>query len=70
MNYLPCIPGVSGVPLSYVIREKEIADGDKDYDSFNEEAIACCQLSGPTFQADARKVHQLIKSCLQTESDG
>ena len=68
MNYLSCIPGVSGVPLSYVIREKETPEGGEDYGSFNEQAIACCQLSGPTFQADARKVHQLIKSFLQTET--
>jgi hypothetical protein len=66
-NYLSCIPGVSGVPLSYVIREKENPEED-DFGSFNEQAIACCKLSGPTFQADARKVHQLIKSYLQTET--
>ena len=68
-NYLSCIIGVSGVPLSYVIREKETPDaGAAEYNSFNEQAIACCPLTGPTFQADARKVHQLIKSFLQTES--
>jgi hypothetical protein len=67
-NYLSTIPGVSGVPLSYVIREKEVPEPGKEYGSFNEQAIACAPLEGPTFQADARKVHQLIKSFLQTET--
>ena len=39
-----------------------------DYPSFNERAIACAPLTGPNFQADARKVHQLLKSFLQTET--
>jgi hypothetical protein len=68
VNYLSTIPGVSGVPLSYVVREKEIPDVGMEYGSFNEQAIACAPLVGPTFQADARKVHQLIKSFLQTET--
>lgn len=68
MNYLSTIPGVNGVPLSYVVREKEVADPSVEYGSFNERSIACAPLTGPTFQADARKVHQLIKSFLQTES--
>jgi hypothetical protein len=63
-TYLSTIPGVSGVPLSYVIREKEQPDPGTEYGSFNEQAIACAPLDGPTFQADARKVHQLIKSFL------
>ena len=68
VNYLSTIPGVSGVPLSYVVREKETGEPGMEYSSFNERAIACAPLTGPTFQADARKVHQLIKSFLQTET--
>ena len=68
MNYLSTIPGVSGVPLSYVVRERDVAEADAQYESFNERAIACAPLIGATFQADARKVHQLLKSFLQTES--
>jgi hypothetical protein len=68
VNYLSTIPGVSGVPLSYVVRDKETPDGTVEYSSFNEQAIACAPLAGPTYQADARKVHQLIKSFLQTET--
>ena len=68
INYLSTIPGVNGVPLSYIVREKEQPEPDADYGSFNEQAIACAPLEGPTFQADGRKVHQLIKSFLQTET--
>ena len=68
VNYLSTIPGVNGVPLSYVVREKEDPDLSGVFDSFNERAIACSPLVGAVFQADARKVHQLIKSFLQTET--
>ncbi len=68
VNYLSTIPGVTGVPLSYVVREKEEPDVDGMFESFNERAIACSPLNGASFQADARKVHQLIKSFLQTET--
>ena len=61
-------PGVTGVPLSYVVRENEAPERDGTFESFNERAIACSPLSGACFQADARKVHQLLKSFLQTES--
>jgi hypothetical protein len=68
VNYLYTIPGVSGVPLSYVVRELEAPDGTVEYSSFNEKAIACATISGPTYQTDACKVHQLIKSFVQTET--
>ena len=68
INYLSTIPGVSGVPLSYVIRLQATPDANDVYQSFNEEAIACSPLTGATYQADARKVHQLLKRFLQSES--
>jgi hypothetical protein len=67
-NYLSTIPGMNGMPLSYVIREVKLPDCTVNNPSFNERAIACAPLSGPNFQADARKVHQLLKSFLQTET--
>lgn len=67
-NYLSTIQGVNGVPLSYVVREVDNPADDAEYESFNEQAIACTPLTGPAFQADSRKVHQLIKSFLQTET--
>jgi hypothetical protein len=68
VNYLSTIPGVNGVPLSYVVRDSEDPDLTGTFESFNERAIACSPLTGAVFQADARKVHQLIKSFLQTET--
>ena len=67
-NYLSTIPGVNGIPLSYVIREVEEPDRTTDHPGFNERAIACAPLVGTNFQADARRVHQLLKSFLQTET--
>ncbi len=67
-NYLSTIPGVSGVLLSYVVQEQEIGEPGLEYGSFNERAIACARLTVAMFHADARKVHQLIKSFLQTET--
>jgi len=68
VNYLSTIPGVNGIPLCYVIRELEQPDGATDYASFNEKSIACAPLTGSNYQADSRKVHQLLKSFLQAES--
>jgi hypothetical protein len=57
-----------GVPLAYVVRENDEPDAGGTFESFNERAIACSPLTGASFQADARKVHQLLKSFLQSES--
>jgi hypothetical protein len=65
---LSTIPGVNGVPLSYVIRENEQLEDGAAYKSFNKCAIASAPSTGASFQADARKVHQLINSFLQTET--
>ena len=67
-NYLATIPGITGVPLSYVVRVKETPVEGLEYESFNEQAVACCPLEGTVFQADSRKVHQLLKSFLQAET--
>ena len=66
--YLSTIPGVNGVPLSYLIWLEETPATDQTYESFNKKAIACAPLTGPQYQADSRKVHQLLKSFLQSES--
>ena len=60
VNFLSTIPGVNGIPLSYAVRENETPPAENEYGSFNERAIACAPLFGDVFQADARKVHQLI----------
>ena len=68
MNDTSTILGVTEVPLSYVLRENEQPAFTGTFESFNERAIACSPLSGPSFQADSRKVHQLLKSFLQAET--
>ena len=69
VNYLSTIPGVYGVPLSYVVRENQAPDHTRDCEGdFTEEIIACAPLNGPKFRADARKVHQLLKNFLTAES--
>ena len=68
MTFLPK-PGVYGVPLSYVIRENEATDHVRDFvGDFTEEIIAWPPLDGPKSRADARKVHQLLKTFLTAES--
>jgi hypothetical protein len=62
-NYLSTILGQDGVPLSYIIRENDEPDYDKedkeDFD-FEQLSIKCAPLVGVFYKTDARKVHQLI----------
>lgn len=67
-NYLSMIPGVLQVPLVYIIRDNEAPTLGESYDSFTEQAIACAPMTGPRFEADARKVHQVILACVEGES--
>ena len=69
VKYLSNIPGVYGVPLSYVVRDNEAPDHAHDFaGDFTEEIIACAPLNGPKVRVDARKVHQLLKNLLTAES--
>ena len=61
-NYLSTIPGVDGVPLSYVIRMKDNPDAGTAFTSFVEETVAKAPLKGPYFEADRDTVHQSIVS--------
>ncbi len=38
-NYLSVIPGVSGIPLSYIVREQDEPTPGMDYSTFNERII-------------------------------
>ena len=60
------ILGVNGVPLSYVVRENS-EPTPEGHDTFVQKCIACAPLSGPHFEADARRVHQLETSFTQGE---
>ena len=69
VNYLSTIPGVYGVPLSYIICDNADPDHARDFaGDFTEKTIACAHLKGPKFRADSRKVHQLLKNFLTAES--
>ena len=68
-NYLSTIPGVYGIPLSYVIHENDNPQHDQDFgEDFTQEMILCASLRGANFRADSRKVHQLLKNYLVAES--
>ena len=63
INYLSTIPGVDGVPLSYVIREEENVPGPAaTFTSFVEQTIASAPLQGTYYEADRATVHQAIVS--------
>ena len=69
VNYLSTIPGSYHVPLSYVVREQEDPDHDRDFgDDFFSEMIACVPLHGAHFRANSRRVHQLLKNFLVAET--
>ena len=62
VNYLSTIPGVDGVPLSYVIRVSLNPDVNTVFTSFVEETVAKAPLSGTYFDADRDTVHQALVS--------
>ena len=69
VNYLSTIPGVRGVPLSYVVRENEAQDHETDFgNDFTARSIAGAPLNDSLFRADARKVHQFLMNFLVAES--
>ena len=46
INYLSVVPGVSGIPLSYVVREQEVPTLGREYATFNERMIHRAPLEG------------------------
>jgi hypothetical protein len=67
-NYLSVIPGVSGIPLSYVVREQDEPTPGMDYSTFNERMMHRAPLTGQYYIADARRVHNLLVGFLQGEN--
>ena len=62
-NYLSTIPGYTGIPLSYVVRQEE--DTPEDYifavdTDYLTQLLDYAALAGPAFVADRRQVHQLL----------
>ena len=66
-NYLAVIPGVTGIPLSYVIREHDVPENGREYSSLTDRMIARASLQGQFFVADAKRVHNLLLGFLQGE---
>ena len=68
-NYLSTIPGVNGLPLSYVVWDQVAPERTKDSQgNFIAKTIACAPLIITHFQSDTRKVHQLLNNYLVTET--
>ena len=61
LTQLSILVGVNGVPLSYVVREREVPDPDMEL-TYMERMVAQARLTGPEFEADTLQVHQLIRS--------
>jgi hypothetical protein len=68
INYLSVVPGVSGIPLSYVVREQEVPTPGIDYPTLTDRMIHRAPLVGQYFIADTRRVHNLLVGFLQGEN--
>jgi hypothetical protein len=67
-NHLSTMQGVTGIPLSYVVRENTAPDYSNEHeDDFEQLTIDCAPLTGLVFKTDARKVHQLVHGFVQGE---
>ena len=60
INYLSTIPGIDGVPLSYVARTEDNPPTGTVYTSFVEETVAKAPHIGTYFEADRDTVNQAI----------
>ena len=67
VNLLSVIPGVSGIPLAYVVRDDEEPDDEAEYVNFNERMIARAPHEGQYYLADSRRVHNLLTGYLHGE---
>jgi hypothetical protein len=60
MNFLRSIPGLSGIPLSYVCRTNEGPVHGPPHDDFLDDYIENAPLTGEAFTRDAAEVHTYI----------
>ena len=56
------IIGVNGIPLSYVLREKDNPDANGGFHRFIENTIECETLKGDYYEADHHTVNQALVS--------
>ena len=67
-NYLRAIPGRTGVPLSYVIRENDLPDPTPNLE-FLDDYILQASLIGPDYLTDRRAVHTNLVAMIATNPD-
>ena len=60
VNYLSTIPGCTGIPLSYVVREFDDPTAAEDPTDYLSTLVNRAPLTGVTYTADRRQVHQLL----------
>ena len=68
INYLSVIPGMSGISLSYIVRDEEFRADGLIYANFNNCMINRAPLTGQHYIADTRRVHNLLVGFLQGEN--
>ena len=68
-NYLRSIPGRTGVTLSYVTRENDSSNPDKNVD-FLDDYILNVPLSGADYLTDRRAVHTKLVAMVSTNQEG
>jgi hypothetical protein len=60
INYLSTIPGCTGIPLSYVVREFDDPTDALDETDYLTSLVLRAPLNGTVYVADRRQVHQLL----------
>jgi hypothetical protein len=68
INFLSGLPGVTGIPLHYVIRDEKASDDEIEQngrgESYLQILVAKAPLYGPVFQHDAQTVHGYLRGFL------
>lgn len=60
INYLSTIPGCTGIPLSYIVREFDDPTEAEDDTDYLTTLVNRAPLTGTVYVADRRQVHQLL----------
>jgi len=68
VHYLSVIPGINGVPLSYVVREEEEPEYGAVYPTYQQRCIARAPLADAVYIADTRRVHNILRNFVQGEA--
>jgi len=63
-NYLASIRGISGVPLSYVIRKEEYSDVAPPDEDAVEQLVRLAPLNGMSYLEDKKRVYRIIRDAV------